>query len=487
MKNRIKQLFVEPLLVAVLGWVVVAQVPAQTFTTLHSFTATDTSGTNLDGTFPLGGVILSGNTLYGTAREGGSGGEGTVFAMNTDGTGFRTLHAFTAFTATNQPGFVGLNTDGALPSATLALSGNTLYGAAAFGGTSGWGTVFAINTDGTGFTNLYVFSGSDGIAPDVLILSGGTLYGITFEGGSTGNLALGTVFAINTDGTGFTTLYDFTGANDGLLPNGMTLGGTTLYGVTGSGGTPQGQSNGTVFQLNTDGTGFTTLYSFSPTAPSDGANPRGGLVSSGSTLYGTASSGGTGTAGTVFKLNTDGTGFAVLHNFTGNGVNLVTNSDGAVPYGLTLSGSTLYGTALWGGSAANGTVFKLNTDGSGFTVLHDFSAGSTNSDGARPFLGLLLSGNTLYGTTEVGGSAGNGTVFSISLAVTSPQLSITPAGGSVVLSWPTNATGFTLQSTTNLASPAVWTAVSPGPVVINGQNIVTNPISGTQQFYRLSQ
>jgi hypothetical protein len=44
-----------------------------------------------------------------------------------------------------------------------------------------------------------------------------------------------------------------------------------------------------------------------------------------------------------------------------------------------------------------------------------------------------------------------------------------------------------LQSTTNLVSPALWTTVSPGPVVIDGQNAVTNPISGTQQFFRLSQ
>jgi hypothetical protein len=58
-------------------------------------------------------------------------------------------------------------------------------------------------------------------------------------------------------------------------------------------------------------------------------------------------------------------------------------------------------------------------------------------------------------------------------------------GGSQVIAWPTNATGYTLQSTTNLASP-VWTAVSSGPVVVNGRNTVTNPISGTQQFFRLS-
>jgi hypothetical protein len=51
---------------------------------------------------------------------------------------------------------------------------------------------------------------------------------------------------------------------------------------------------------------------------------------------------------------------------------------------------------------------------------------------------------------------------------------------------PTHATGFTLQSTTNLGS-SVWTTNSLAPVVVNGQNTVTNPISGTQRFYRLSQ
>jgi hypothetical protein len=55
------------------------------------------------------------------------------------------------------------------------------------------------------------------------------------------------------------------------------------------------------------------------------------------------------------------------------------------------------------------------------------------------------------------------------------------------LTWPTNPAGFTLQSATNLVSPAFWSTNSPAPVVINGQNAVTNPITGPQQFYRLVQ
>jgi beta-glucanase (GH16 family) len=68
-----------------------------------------------------------------------------------------------------------------------------------------------------------------------------------------------------------------------------------------------------------------------------------------------------------------------------------------------------------------------------------------------------------------------------------PQLTIIPSGANVVLMWPTNATGFTLESTANLGSSAAWSTNSAAPVVVNGQNTVTNPISGTQQFFRLSQ
>jgi hypothetical protein len=69
-----------------------------------------------------------------------------------------------------------------------------------------------------------------------------------------------------------------------------------------------------------------------------------------------------------------------------------------------------------------------------------------------------------------------------------PQLTISLSGVppiGIVLTWPTNAVGFTLQSTTNLLSPASWVTNSPAPVVIAGQNTVTNPINGPQQFFRL--
>jgi len=231
---------------------------------------------------------------------------------------------------------------------------------------------------------------------------------------------------------------------------------------------------------------FTTLHTFTalsgpisePVTNSDGAVP-GRLVLSGNTLYGAALYGGSSGYGTVFAVNTDGTGYTTLHNFTGG-------RDGSLPFAGLISGNTLYGTASQGGNSGFGMVFKVSTSGTGFTTLHWFTGGDEGSD---PGAGLILSGNTLYGTAAGGGSSGSGTVFSLSFR---PQLTVIPSGADIILTWPTNVagfdyTGYTLQTTTNLVSPAVWTAVSPGPVVINGQNAVTNPISGTQQFYRLRQ
>jgi uncharacterized repeat protein (TIGR03803 family) len=441
--NRLLPLLLVLALIAALGLIPAGRVSAQPSTTLYSFGAFPGGGSQ-----PNAGLILSDNTLYGTTSRGGPLNDGTVFAVNTDGSGFTNLYNFTN------------GSDGANPYAGLILSGNTLYGTALYGGSSNFGTVFAVNTDGSGFTNLYSFTnGSDGAFPYAgLILSGGTLYGATSVG----------VFAVNTNGICFTNLYNFIGGGDTQW-EGLVLSGATLYGMVGVGNT---NGWGTVFAVNTDGTGFTNLYTFND--GSDGANPYAGLILSGSILYGTTSRGGTLNDGTVFAINTDGSGFRNLYSFT-NG------SNGSSPRpGLVLSGNTLYGTAEFGGGGV-GTVFAVNTDGSDFTNLYTFTGGS---DGVLPAGGLILSGNTLYGTAVIGGNSGGGTVFSISLRV--PQLAIILSGANVVLAWPTNAAGFTLESTTNLF-PAVWSTNLPSPVVINGQNVVTNANCGTQQFFKLIQ
>ena len=83
------------------------------------------------------GLVLAGSTLYGTAESGVTNGYGGVFALNTSGMGFKSLHTF-------------LLTEGYETRAGLTLSGDTLYGASQYGGTHGNGTVFSVATNGTG-------------------------------------------------------------------------------------------------------------------------------------------------------------------------------------------------------------------------------------------------------------------------------------------------------------------------------------------------
>jgi len=484
--------------VAAFGLMLAGRGTGQTFLALHSFKAGTGSCpilTNSDGVGP-GSLILSGNTLYGAAWGGGSAGSGTVFKLNTDGTGFETLYSFTASSLNPSSAcYAFVNSDGVAPG-SLILSGNTLYGAAWGGGSGGNGTVFKLNTDGTGFETLYSFAASspdssgdcyafvnsDGVAPGSLIVSGNTLYGTAELGGSAGS---GTVFKLYTDGTGFTNLYSFT---DGIVawPYGLILSGDTLYGTALFMKSTLVEWYSAGFSLRADGTDFTSR-SFSPT-------PAGNLrlILSGTAVYGVFSgpllkrhAGQPGSSGNVFIANADNTDFTNLYNFTATDISGC-NGDGAGPNGLILSGDNLYGVTTEGGSSGFGTVFTVKTDGTGFAVLYSFTGGDGGED---PDGGLILSGNTLYGVTTKGGSSGYGTVFSLSFR---PRLTITASDTSLILTWPANYagfdyTGFTLQSSTNLNSSAVWTTNLPSPVVINGQNTVTNPISGTQKFFRLSK
>jgi uncharacterized repeat protein (TIGR03803 family) len=487
MKKCLKTAFLLPMAIAALSSVLIVQ--ARTLTTLHTF---------IDGTPNPNALLLSGSTLYGTTWSGGAPGLfGTVFSINVDGSGFTNLHTFTAAE------YYTTNSDGSQPSTGLTLSSNTLYGTAFYGGSSGNGTVFAVHTDGIGFTVLHNFAGpltsgnsvtnSDGAWPDSgLVISGNTLFGTAQTGGTCGN---GTLFKVNTDGSGFTNIYNFTSESasntDGGRPATLLLSGSTLYGTTSTGGSG---GVGTVFAVNTDGIGFLILHSFAPEAKSsqgiatnsDGANPSGGgLVLSGNTVYGTTTWGGSWGDGTLFAVNTDGSGFENLHVFDALYLfgSFTTNIGGANPVaGLVPWGKTLYGLGQYGGDFSDGTLFAVNTDGTDFTTLYDFHA---TLQFEQP-VALLLSGYTIYGATA--GFYGNGTIFSMSLL---PQLAITAVGESIVLTWPTNYagfdyTGFNLQFTTNLSSP-VWATNSAAPLVVNGQNTVTNPISGTHEFFRLSQ
>ncbi len=264
---------------------------AQTFNLLHTFTGSY-------GAYPVGSLIVSNATLYGMTSSG-------VFKMNINGGSYSNLHSF--------GGFAG---NAAGPHAALTLSGTNLYGMTVEGG-AGVGVAFRVSTNGIGYTALHYFNGreTNGSRPyGSLTLANGALYGTTFIGGASN---LGTVFRMNTDGGGYTNLHAFAGgAADGANPGGdLTLSGTNFYGMTSRGGAA---GLGVVFRMNTNGTGYTNLHSFSG-YPNDGAGPPGSLTLDGSTLYGMTQEGGPAAArlGIVFKMNTDGSGYTNLHSFAG--------------------------------------------------------------------------------------------------------------------------------------------------------------------------
>jgi len=374
------------------------------------------------------------------------------------------------------------NYDGANPRARVILSGNTLYGTTSEGGQDGYGNVFSVNTETLVLNAIHVFNNADngGITPEAaVVLAGNTLYGTATYGGAN---SYGTVFSLNTESLHFAILHTFTGGKDGAFPFGdLIVSGNTLYGAANGGGT---FGYGTVFSLSTNGSNFASLYSF--TGGSDGAfPPQGGLLLWSNTLYGAAAFGGsngigTNGFGTVFSVNTNGSNFTRLYSFTGG-------PDGAYPgASLIISDQTLYGTAFSGGAAGNGTIYRLGlgTHASNFTMLYSFTSknntAGTNSDGAYPQPGLVLSQNMLYGAAREGGGNGYGTEFALPLPALGPApipLNIQLIGGSVLLSWNDPASAFFLQSAPTLTG--VFTNI-PGATPP-----YTNVITGTQQFFRL--
>jgi uncharacterized repeat protein (TIGR03803 family) len=233
-------------------------------------------------------------------------------------------------------------------------------------------------------------------------------------------------------------LRKFAGTPDGANPYGALLQANdgAIYGTTMSGGT---NSAGTIFKLNTDGTGYNVIKSFQDIGTSDGSRPYAGLIQgTDGVLYGTTSVGGTASRGTVFKVNLDGSGYAVLKRFTG--------SDGASPWAPLLQGQdgALYGTTAMGGATDKGTVFKLKRDGTGFVVLKNFAG----IDGNGPMAGLTQAPNgILFGTTSSGGGpnlmASVGTVF---------QLNPDGTGFRMLKTFPQDGEGFMPKSGVLLGS-----------------------------------
>ncbi|MFC2149636.1 choice-of-anchor tandem repeat GloVer-containing protein [Candidatus Auribacterota bacterium] len=362
---------------------------ATTYSVLYDFTSQP------EATGPCGDLTYSGGYLYAMTYAGGVSNYGTVFRINTDGTGYTTLHSFT-----------GVD-DGAAPYyGKLTHSGSDIYGMTYQGGDSaaGLGTVFKMDNTGSNFTLLHKFTGmpDDGRFGEFdLTLIDDTLYGITNSGGTTN---MGTIFSIDTDGNNYTILHNFLGQpDDGYYPKGylLPLDGL-LYGTTYFGG---GSNKGIIFSIDTTGGSFTLVYEFDGQPSS--SQPMDGLLVINDKFFGTTFYGGESNKGTVFRIDTDGSGYTMLYDFGDGttGQNLYAH--------LTLAGGDLYGVAINGGSGGVGSIYRIGTDGNDFTVMHHFE-GQPN-DASDAYRGLTLVDNTLYGLSYTGGANNTGVMYSLDL------------------------------------------------------------------------
>jgi uncharacterized repeat protein (TIGR03803 family) len=389
--------------------------PAQTFTTLYRF-----AGAPADGATPVAGLVQATNGyLYGTTKNGGSAGDGTIFKIAPSGAQ-TTLYSFCC------PYAYGL-----VAGLVQATNGN-LYGTTEDGGACGsfnCGTVFKITPSGT-LTSLYSFSTPYFPAAGLVQATNGYLYGTTQRGGA-GESGAGTIFKMTPGGT-VTTFYNFCsqgGCADGGFPSAGLIQATdgNLYGTAATGGTGaygfEGIS-GTVFKITLSGT-LTTLYAFcNQSGCADGGGPVAGLVqATDGNFYGTTQFGGAYSGGTVFKITPSGA-LTTLYSFCAQ----TGCADGEYPVAglVQATDGNFYGTTENGGANANvygtsaGTVFKITPSGT-LTTVYNFCSESNCADGYTPVAGLVQATNgNLYGTTANGGSTcpyGCGTVFSLSVGL----------------------------------------------------------------------
>ena len=314
---------------------------------------------------------------------------------------------------------------------------------------------------------LHSFASSDGSPSQGGIIQGsdGDFYGTTLNDGANGS---GTVFKI-TGGGAFTVLHSFTRTEtEGGNPYAPLVQASNgkFYGTTWDGGS---FDHGTIYEINSSGS-FSTVYIFclaNPNTCTDGYNPEGALVEgSDGNLYGMTARGGdpacglngyTG-CGTIFKITPGGT-LTTIHDFEG--------TDGAGPVSSLIQGTdgNFYGTTQWDGANLTcpqgcGTVFSVTPSGT-LTTLYSFCSVTGCTDGAAPISALLQDTNgTFYGGTALGGTGGDGTIYSVSIGL-GPFVKTNPRAGGVGRS--INILGTDLTGTTSVTFngvPATFTVVA---------------------------
>jgi len=344
-----------------------------TYTLLHSGTLFK------QGIAPTAPLTIVGETIYGTMGAGGSPacGCGVVFKISTNGTGYHEFHVF-------GPDFPAKQVHGATPWGGLLIIGDTMYGTTTAGGKYYNGVLFKMSTGGGGYSVLHHFEPQPGCPVDECQNSGpegelvlgkdGLIYGTQFGGGKYNQ---GMIFRIAKNGSGFQDLYDFKGVNqpgnstDGAQPQGRLAVGSdgTIYGTTAFGGTPS--DYGTAWSWSA-ADGYHQLYRFEAYDFYSANIPHSGLVIDGNVLYGAGAGGGEYQCGAIYKLTPPTSGTLWNYNTLYSDACFPSDPAGDIAFAdLLLNNHLLYGANAAGGPATEncevtdtnigcGTVFRIN-------------------------------------------------------------------------------------------------------------------------------
>lgn len=348
---------------------------------------------SINGSAPIGLVKAGNGKLYGVTHDDGTSQKGTIFEYDA-----------TTNTVTTKVSFTGAN--GSNPYSVLLLAANgKLYGTTEMGGANDLGVLFEYDPGTNIFVKKIDFNDTDGASPrgELISMTLDKLAGTTYMGGTDG---MGTVFEYTISTNTLVKKLDFNGTNGSYPIGGLLLANNSLYGNTLTGGVSE---EGVLFKLSTTTFAFTKIIDFS--AGTSGSYPHASIAKAANgLLYGTATEGGTNSAGTLFQIDPQTDIFTKLWDFS-------TVSTGRLPYGTLMQASNgkLYGTTNQGGSIDRGTIFEFDIATQTVTKRCEFENGI---EGEAPEGNLMLASNEkIYGGTTLGGAYNFGVLFECDPAV----------------------------------------------------------------------
>jgi uncharacterized repeat protein (TIGR03803 family) len=324
-------------------------------------------------------IFFHGSKIYGHTG-GGDRGFGTIFSMNPDGSGYTRI--FEPETGQNIDYY-----------SIITVEGDWFYGSGS--SRDGKGCLFKIRSDGSSFTPIFTLDGINDKNLGQVFYSNGTFFCSTLDDGKNNK---GKFFKVNLDGSGYTVLIDFDTKVSSIIFGSNVFYFFFQYGLY--------NDQAYISKIKSDGTSYSKIYDFQ-----DAILCTSFIFSEGY-LFGTSYFYGENNCGYIFKLKPDGTEYNVLHNFGG--------LDGTNPgYQMICYNGYLYGMTDMGGADFSGdgrsenyaTIFRIKTDGTEFQTLLNFD--QKTPVGSRG--DFILSDNMLYVITYKLGLYQKGSLFELSL------------------------------------------------------------------------